>query len=367
MRIKGISLENFRNLRSVDVSLADGVNIIHGDNAQGKTNFLEALYFCAAGRSVRGSSDRDLIRFGSEGTLIRTEFERDGSDRSFDAMIRTEDGKTCKTISVDKIQIKKVSDIFGMLLVVMFFPDDLRLIKSGPLERRLFIDTELCHINPVYCHELRSYHHALKHRNALLKAIQKENGDLENLSVWDEQLCRYGRRVMAFRSDFLKQAGEYAEENHARMTDGKEMLELKYSPGIKEASQYEEILRRDRKRDIALGNTSSGVHKDDLKFIINGTDARAYGSQGQQRTAALSAKLAEIEIIKNETGTEPVLLLDDVLSELDESRQKFLLSRIGPLQTILTCTGVENILRKNLSEVKNAKVMRMREGSLSEE
>jgi DNA replication and repair protein RecF len=219
---------------------------------------------------------------------------------------------------------------------------------------------EICQLSPVYCHDLKQYHHALKQRNALLKELQKGEGSpLDTLSVWDEQLCNYGRRVMEARKTFVERAGTLASETHAHMTGGGEKLSLQYLPNIKDAEIFKTTLEKNRQRDIALGSTAAGAHKDDIKFLINENDARVYGSQGQQRTAALSAKLAGIEIIKENTGTPPVLLLDDVLSELDGNRQAFLLSRIEGTQTLLTCTGMEDILKRS-----EAKIMKMVNGTI---
>jgi DNA replication and repair protein RecF len=348
MFVRGVNIESFRNINHINISLSQGINIIYGDNAQGKTNFLEAIYFCAMGRPIRSSSDKELINFNAAQTMIRAELNRDGSPRTIDVYLKQEGNKLYKHFSIDRIPIKKTNDLFGLLLVVMFSPDELRLIKSGPSERRAFMDMELCQINPVYCHELRSYHHALKQRNALLKTIQKENRGRETLPVWEEQLCRHARKVMSTRSDFIGKASIYASETHSSITGGGETLSLVYVPNVEDPSMMGKILEESRGRDILLGSTSRGAHKDDIRFMINGRDAKAYGSQGQIRTASLAAKLAEIEIIRENTGTAPVLLLDDVLSELDGSRQRFLLSRIGQLQTILTCTGVEDILGKDL-------------------
>ena len=359
MWVRGASIENFRNFKKLDISLSRGINIIYGSNAQGKTNFLEALYFCATGRSTRAASDRELIRFGESEARLRVAFMKDETVRTVGACVKHEGSKTIKSIAVDQIPVRKTNELFGLLLTVTFSPDDLSLIKAGPSERRAYMDFELCQISPVYCHELRSYYHALKQRNALLKILQKERKTEDVLDVWDEQLCRYGRKLMNFRLKFVEQASIYASETHAHMTGGTENLSMIYRPGIKDADDYETVLQKNRGRDILLGSTSSGVHKDDIQFLINGHEARTFGSQGQQRTAALSAKLAEIEIIRENTGETPVLLLDDVLSELDGKRQRWLLSRIGSLQTVLTCTGVEDILKKcegNIMKMENGEL-----------
>jgi len=364
MRIVSVSLESFRNIKGLRTELSKGINIVYGDNAQGKTNFLEAIYFCALGRSKRTSDARELINFGCSEAIVRTVLDREGASREIDAQIRAEGRGAAKNIAVDRLPVKKTNELFGLLLVVVFSPDELRLIKAGPSERRAFMDMELCQISPVYCHELKCYHHALKQRNSLLKSISTGGDGEETLSVWDAQLCKYGRRVTSFRSDFVKKADAYASEIHAYLTGGAESLEMRYDPSVAEPDAYEEIIAKNRANDLRRASTTAGAHKDDIRFMINGEDARAYGSQGQQRTAALSAKLAEIEIIKEDAGTDPVLLLDDVLSELDESRQRHLLARMANLQTVITCTGVEDVLSKKAGAVDEANVMRMADGVL---
>jgi DNA replication and repair protein RecF len=249
--------------------------------------------------------------------------------------------------------------MLGRLLVVMFMPDDLKLVKAGPAERRTFIDTEICQLSPVYTNELREYHRALKQRNHLLKS----KGDYGSLFIWDEQLARHGTRIMRARAEFIRDICEAAGKIHSRITAG-EKLTLEYQPNIAEPELYLDILKKGHDKDIIVGSTASGVHKDELQFLINGIPARNFGSQGQQRTAALSTKLAEIEIIKENTGLYPVLLLDDVLSELDENRQRFLIDQIGSMQVLLTCTGVEDMIRSGIGDCR---VMRMENGNITEE
>jgi len=352
MYVKEISIENFRNFAKLQVLLENGINIVYGDNANGKTNLIEAIYFCATGRSQRAKHNKELIRFGCGEAHLQAVMDK----FLIDVHIFQEGKK--KGIAVDHIPIKKLSQLFGLLLVVIFTPEDLRIIKSGPGERRAFMDVELCQLNSVYYHALRQYYKALKQRNNLLRAIPKDRSLKATLEVWDAPLCQYGMQIMEHRAGFIEDISEIAADIHAHITGGKEKLLLEYNPQI--IDNYEERLKRTVERDIMLGSTSAGIHKDDVAFSINGNDVRTYGSQGQQRTAALSVKLAEIELIKGRTGKTPVLLLDDVLSELDESRQKFLFNHIGDLQTVLTCTGVEDIL-KNI----DGKTMKMTEGAIS--
>ena len=358
MWVKELSLVNFRNFSSLKVNLKNGINIVYGNNANGKTNFIEAIYFCATGRSQRAGHDKELIRFGQQEAHLQAVVDLGGS-RKIDVHLFREGKK--KGIAIDHIPIKKLNQLLGMLLVVIFTPEDLKIVKAGPAERRAFMDLELCQLSGYYYHSLRRYYQALKQRNNLLKTISKDGSQQDTLEVWDAPLCEHGIQIMAHRSAFIAEIGEIAAKIHADITGGKEKLELFYRPQAVEAGQYEERLKRSLNRDIIVGSTSVGIHKDDVAFTIDGNDVRVYGSQGQQRTAALAVKLAEIELIKSRTKHTPVLLLDDVLSELDESRQKYLFKHVGELQTVLTCTGLEDVLR---NFEKTGQVMKMVNGTV---
>jgi len=360
MWVKNLSIENFRNFNRLDVELDNGVNVVYGDNANGKTNLIEAIHFCAVGSSQRAGHDKELIRFGEAEAHLQAVVESDIFAKSFQRRIDVhifKEGRR-KGIAIDHIPIKKRSELFGILHVVIFTPEDLRIVKAGPSERRAFVDLELCQLNAVYYHTLRQYHQALKQRNNLLKAIAKNRDLLSTLEVWDDPLCRNGIQIMEHRASFIEEVGQIAADIHKDITDGKEDLVINYRPQV--VGDYEDKLKRSIERDLAMGSTSYGIHKDDVAFSINGNDVRIYGSQGQQRTCALSIKLAEIEIIKKRTGHTPVLLLDDVLSELDESRQEFLFKHIEGLQTVLTCTGIEDVLKRT-----NGNVMKMEKGILA--
>jgi DNA replication and repair protein RecF len=364
MHVKTLSAESFRNFQRLQVHFNEGINIIHGDNAQGKTNLLEALYFCASGRSIRATADEELIRFGENTAHVQTTFTRGTGPSCINAYLQRQGTKTIKHLSIDRVPIKKWNDLLGRLLVVNFAPEDLRLIKAGPAERRAFMDAEICQLSPVYCNELRGYQRALKQRNHLMKILQKNRaGNDGQVDLWDTQLCKLGRRVMRFRASFVSDINEMTQEIHKNITGGAENLFMEYKPNIENAGEYEAILKNRYLRDVAMGTTTRGVHKDDIYFEINGVPARVYGSQGQQRTAALSVKLAEIDIVRQSVGTPPVLLLDDVLSELDEHRQRFLMKQIGGIQTLLTCTGVEDVLRNAGHDGLN--IMRMVNGEVS--
>jgi len=356
MIIKNLSANGYRNLNVSNQELSAGINILYGDNAQGKTNFLEAVYFCAFGRSLRVRTDGELIKWGETDAFIRVETERNGIPYTMDAAIKNHGRKSIKSISIDKVPIRHMKELFGRILVVMFSPEDLKLIKSGPSERRRFMDMEICQLSPVYYSNLKEYHRVLKQRNALLKTIDKSQKD--SLEIWDEQLIKYGKRIIKSREAFIDRIKIIAAEIHQNITQDSEKLELIYKPGLT-SENYAESIKKSHERDIFRGTTAEGIHTDDIEFLINGKSARYYGSQGQQRTAALSAKLAEIDIIQQTTNETPILLLDDVLSELDGSRQKFLLEQITKLQTIVTCTGVEDIFNKtsaNIMHVKDGKI-----------
>jgi len=359
MRINNLSAAGFRNLEISGQRLYDGLNILTGDNAQGKTSFLEAVYFCALGRAIRTRSDGELVRWGSQTAHVRLDMERAGITVTIDAFLEIQGRKTAKSISVDKIPVRHIKDLYGRMLVVTFSPEDLKLVKAGPSERRRFIDIELCQLSSVYYNDLKEYHRALKQRNILLKTLQKSRANYDSLFVWDEQLAGYGERIMKTRSEFVKRMSEAASEIHGNITQGAEKLTLTYSPGFASL----DIIGKTHERDIARGSTLEGVHTDDIEFTLNGVSARHFGSQGQQRTSALSAKLAEISIIEKSTGEHPVLLLDDVLSELDNHRQRFLFKQIENLQTILTCTGIEDAV----SAAGSLNIMRMENGKIVNE
>lgn len=360
MWVNNISALGFRNLDITSSNLSPNINIIYGMNAQGKTSVLEAVYFCAFGRSLRAGSDKELINFDQKFAHVKVDVNRVNSSFYIDAHLERLGSKCVKGLSVNHLPIKHMKDVFGRLLVVMFSPEDLRLIKAGPYERRRFIDMEICQLSPIYYGDLKEYHRALKQRNALLKVLSKDKAMQDSLDVWDEQLAKYGQRVMKQRVKFIKKVNEIAKQIHLDITQNQENLDITYNPSVANLETYLENLVKQRKRDIAQATTTIGIHKDDINFSINGISARYFGSQGQQRTAALSVKLAEIELIKQSTNEMPVLLLDDVLSELDGGRQHFLLQQIENLQTLITCTGLEDILLK----MNDHKILKMENGTI---
>jgi DNA replication and repair protein RecF len=323
-----------------------GVNIFYGNNAQGKTNLLEAVYLLATGRSWRAQTDRELINFSKKEAHLKAY----ASNEPFNDVIEVHILKDAKkNILVNKVPIKKLGELYGLVHVVVFSPEDLSLIKSGPLERRKFLDVEMCQMSNIYYYNLKKYYHVLKQRNSLLKSAQikpKEiNSVKETLPVWDEQLILYGTQITKARREFVEKLRENLTVIHKDISKGAEDIEIIYKPNVHE-DIFLQKLTKTQDKDIQTGTTGIGIHKDDLFFLLNGYDTRTYGSQGQQRSVCLSLRLSLTELIKKEKNVMPILLLDDVFSELDEGRQKYLLNAIGGIQTLITATGTEDILKK---------------------
>lgn len=352
MVIKSLELSNFRNYALLDMSFDKGTNILYGDNAQGKTNILEAIYLCATTKSHRGTKDRDIVNFEEEEAHIRTYLEKDGDEIKIDMHLRK--NKT-KGIAIDGRKLKKATELLGLMNVVFFSPEDLSIIKNGPSERRRFVDMELCQLDPMYLHNLNNYNKIVNQRNRLLKDMYMNPSLKGTLDVWDIQLAEFGKKIIARRISFVDQLNGIISDIHDSLSGGKEKLVISYEPDISE-EDFEKKLRAGQERDIRLKQTTTGPHRDDFAFIANDIDIRKFGSQGQQRTAALSLKLSEIELVKKMTNDTPILLLDDVLSELDSSRQNYLLNRIGDIQTIITCTGLDEFINNRFEINKVFKV-----------
>lgn len=341
MRINGLTLQNFRNYKELNMDLGNGVNVFQGENAQGKTNVLEAMYFCAFGRSHRTSKDKELVRWGEDSARIKLHIERERLDKDIDIFILN-DGK--KSIGVNKIKIKKMGDLIGVLNIVMFSPEDLKIVKESPSLRRKFLDMEISQLDRKYYNALVSYNKVLNERNSLMK---NRRMDRNMIDVYDHQLVESGLYIMKQRMNYIRMLNSKGKEIHREITSGREDVDFVYVPSVPYSESMKEdfllSLSRNREKDMEKGNTSVGTHRDDFSVNINGVDVRSYGSQGQQRTAVLTMKFASLGIIKDIKGEYPVLLLDDVLSELDLSRKKFILKSIANIQTVITCTGVENI------------------------
>ena len=355
MVIESIKLENFRNYETLELTLDPGTNIFYGENAQGKTNILESVYLCGTTKSHKGSKDREMIRFDQEEAHIRMKLDRDGSSYSIDMHLKK---NRPKGIAINGVPIRKAGELLGLGNFVFFSPEDLNIIKSGPGERRRFMDLELCQLSKVYLFQLSNYNKILNQRNKLLKEITFRPEYLDTLDVWDRQLVQYGERVIREREKFVGRLNKIIGGIHQRLSGGRETLVIHYEKNV-EPEEFEARLTANRDRDLKLRTTQAGPHRDDLCFDIGGMDIRKFGSQGQQRTAALSLKLSEIELVKQEIKDTPVLLLDDVLSELDSSRQKYLLDGIHDIQTLITCTGLDEFV-ENRFEIN--KVFRVSDG-----
>lgn len=359
MFIKRLQMLNYRNYDTLDINLVPNVNVFMGDNAQGKTNILEGIYYCAFARSNRTSKDRELINWKAENAFVSVTVDKERLDKRIDISI-LKDGK--KAIRINKVKIKKIGELFGSFNVVMFSPEDLKIIKDSPGVRRKFIDMELCQLNAKYYYNLVQYNKVLSERNTILKS---KAHDKDILDVYDMQLAEFGYYIIMERINYIGKLNEYSNKIHSDITSGKEKIEFKYISSVKNLDEVKEslyfFLVKNRHRDTERGITSIGPHRDDFMVLINDIDTKSYGSQGQQRTAVLTIKFSSLKIIKELTGEYPVLLLDDVLSELDFSRKKYILSTIGDIQTIITCTGIED-LYEYLDD--KSKVFKVKDGNI---
>ena len=360
MYIKRLQMLNYRNYKSLNITLGKNVNVFMGDNAQGKTNILEAIYYCAFSKSHRTSKDRDLINWNSDSAYINLLVGKDRLDKNIDINI-LKDGK--KAIKINKIKVSKIGELFGTFNVVMFSPEDLKIIKDSPGIRRKFIDMELCQLNSKYYYNLVQYNKILNERNVILK---NRNIDKEILDIYDIQLADYGYHIVMDRINYINKLNFYGKDVHRDISSGKENIEFRYISTIKDLenikSNFYEALKKNRKKDIEKGITSIGPHRDDFIILINDIDTKSFGSQGQQRSAVLTMKFSSLKIIKEITSEYPVLLLDDVLSELDFNRKRYILSTIGEIQTIITCTGIEDITNyldntSRLFKVKDGEIL----------
>ena len=340
MYIEAVQLKNFRNYETLELEFDKNINILYGDNAQGKTNILESIYLCGTSRSHRGNKDREMIRFSEEEAHIRLRTRKDDLSYRIDMHLKK---NKAKGAAVNGIPIRKARELLGIVNLVFFSPEDLNIIKNGPSERRRFMDMELCQLDVFYLTNLAEFNKVLNNRNKLLKDISFNERLKETLDVWDEQLLHYGKKVIEKRREFIRDLNEIIKEIHRSLTGNLEEIEIVYEPNVDSLS-FESILLSNRERDLKLKMSSCGPQKDDLCVLVNGIDIRKYGSQGQQRTAALSLKLSEIYLVKRRIHDTPVLLLDDVLSELDSRRQNYLLDRIHDIQAIITCKGLDDFV-----------------------
>ena len=345
MVIKSLKLKNYRNYELLNLTFDPKTNILYGDNAQGKTNILEALYLSGTTKSHRGTKDRDLIQFGREESHLETVVEKNGVLFQIDMHLKK---NSPKGIAINKIPIRRAGELFGIVHFVFFSPEDLNIIKEGPAGRRRFIDLELSQLDKVYLSNLSNYNRIINQRNSLLKEIVYQKDLIDTLDIWDMQLAEYGTKIIERRKKVIDEVNRIIGGIHEKLTGGRENIELSYESSAGELSM-EEMLRKNRERDIRFKSTSAGPHRDDLCFRVGDLDIRKFGSQGQQRTAALSLKLSEIELVKMLIHDTPILLLDDVLSELDKNRQNYLLDSIHDIQTVITCTGLDEFVNHRFS------------------
>ena len=357
MYIKYIELKDYRNYKEIRADFSERVNIFIGNNAQGKTNLLESIYLNSMGRSFKNAKDKELIRFGEDFCRIRSKIITNDDEQDTEIII-TKEGR--KEIKLNGIKAKKTSELLDRIYIIIFSPDDLKIVKEDPEKRRRFIDRELFLIRTGYYNDAANYKKALVQRNSLLK---ERYIDDVMLDVWDRELAKYGVRIISKRRDFIKKIDEISREIHNIISGGKEHLSLKYETNaeipddLEEAEKvYLDILKENRENDIHNRNTGKGPHRDDIKISADGIDLRKFGSQGQQRTAALSLKLSEIRIIEEETGEKPILLLDDVLSELDNERQTYLINSLGENQMFITTTDIMSKVAKSMPEGKIFKI-----------
>ena len=333
MYIDKMKLINFRNYENQEIQFNKNINIIYGDNAQGKTNILEAIFLSSFGKSFRTSKEKELIKFGQDKLMVEANFQK--KDR--DGKIRIEIGSK-KQITVNGIKIKKLSELLGNINIVIFTPEDINILKDGPAGRRRFLDMMIGQLRPNYVHNLNLYMQTLEQRNNYLKQIKELNKPQEMLEIWDEKLAEYGEKVYLYRKEFVDKIINKINDIHKKITDEKEELKIEYISNCSNKNEYLKILNERRKLDIIKGFTTKGVHRDDFVIYINDREVGVYGSQGQNRTVILSLKLSELNVVYDEIGEYPILLLDDFMSELDEKRRKNFLENIENTQVIITGT-----------------------------
>lgn len=360
MKINSIKLSRYRNYTDEKVYFSPGLNVLLGKNAQGKTNLLEAIYYCAVAKSPRTTKESELVKWQCENANILLDYETKAGSKKIEILLKRR-GK--KNVKINGVNILKIADLVGAVKCVYFSPDELKLVKDAPQDRRKFLDTDISQLSKNYFYLLLKYNKILENRNKLLKEAENKNTLDQTLPIWTMQLANIGAKIIAWRIKFLEKLKIYAKRSHSFLTNMQENLELEYQGIVADSEQ--EIEKRllkeyeaSKEKDIKLGYTTIGPHRDDIVMIVDGVDIRAFGSQGQHRTVALSLKLAELEIFKDECGEYPILLLDDVLSELDKDRQSRLLEKTREIQTILTTTNVNEYL------IENATIIRVEEGKV---
>ena len=343
MRIKRAKLNHFRNYTGCEFQPHPGVNVLLGDNGQGKTNLLEALYLCCTGRSHRTRQDRELIRWDADFASVAVEAEKMDGGHEVEVILPAL-GK--RKIKISGREAARSGELMGHVTGVLFSPEDLRTVKDGPAERRRMIDMTLAQLRPAYYYALQRYNRALKQRNEALRACAVNPSLIATLDLWDEQLSAAGSELMRHRRSYIDRLSAAAEATYAEIADGREKLSVRYQPNVSTGDDVQSILDAllaARETDVRRLTTSVGAHRDEVLLTIDGREVRSFGSQGQQRTAALSLRLSELSVMRDEMGEWPVLMLDDVMSELDPHRRRQLIARLDGIQTIVTCTDMDDL------------------------
>ena len=348
MWIKKIKIVNFRNYKNEEINLEKNINIFYGENAQGKTNIIESIFLCGMGKSFRTKKDKEMILLNEENAVVEIKYQKEDREGKIKIEINNK-----KNVFINEIKIKKLSELLGNLNIVIFTPDDINILKGGPQNRRKFLDIMISQLKPNYMYNLNLYLKTLEQRNNYLRQIKEENKDEKLLEIWDEKLAEYAINIYNYRKDFIEKINKKINIIHNEITENKENIKIEYN------SEYLKKLKERRKLDIIKGFTTKGIHRDDFIIYINEKRLDIYGSQGQHRTAILSLKLSELNIIEEEIGEKPILLLDDFMSELDEKRKNHFLEKIKDTQVIITCTDKINIENKKILiyNVKEGKVI----------
>jgi len=337
MIIKNIKLTNFRNHKNIELQLADKTNVIYGKNARGKTNIIESVYVCSVGKSFRARKDSDLILFDIEFAIIDIEFEKNDREKKINFVISN---KNKKQIKINGIKINKISELFGNIIVILFSPDDIDIIKGDPSGRRKYFDLLISQLKPSYMYLLQEYYKVIEQRNTLLKT---HNIKLSlELDIWDEKLSELNIKISKIRKEIVEELNPLFKQYMNEFSDEKEIAEIEYKTQVNTDDAMKKLKER-RYIDFERGNTSFGIHRDDYRFKINGLEVNNFGSQGQIKSSVLSLKLAQKDLIEEKTDEKPILLLDDVMSELDVDRRNFILNKINECQVIITCTDFDDI------------------------
>lgn len=343
MWINKIKINDFRNYNNQEIDLGKNINVFYGENAQGKTNIIEAIFLCSMGKSFRAKQDKEMIKLDKINANVEIEFFKSDRDSKIKIQLSNK-----KEVFINGIKIKKLSELLGNLNIVMFTPDDINILKGGPQNRRRFLDIMISQLKPNYMHTLSLYAKTLEQRNNYLKQIKEENKSEELLDIWDEKLAEYAFIISKYRNEFINKIINKIKKIHSEITNNKEEIKIEYLTECLNKIEYLDLLKKRRKLDIIKSYTTKGIHRDDFIIYINDKELSTYGSQGQHRTAMLSLKLSELEIIEEEVGEKPILLLDDFMSELDSNRRTHFLEKINDTQVIITCTDKIDIENKKI-------------------